>query len=385
MRGADLYALFTGDIPEASAGIDRGVQIGVSWFAAGKFVSSFALLFGIGAGLMVARALAAGQPPGRLLARRYAWLLLFGLAHMILLFPGDILLGYGVTGLVLLAFVKVKPRAALWWSGALLGVVTAVTLLFTWLATRIDPAATPAADDPFTAGLEEFLATLGEKAVAAFTTGSYLDVIMVNAGQALILQSGNLLAVPWLLGVFLLGFAVARAGIVKDLPAHRTLLRWAAILGLTAGIPLNAALGLFDPLALLAGSYTGEGMSGGLPFLVILGQVLGAPVLAVGYLATLALWTLRRGPVGPLAAVGRMALTAYLLQSLLALIVFAGFGLYDRLTSGQAMLVVLGIWTVLLVVCPLWLRRFRFGPAEWLWRSLTYGRRQPWRRSSDAA
>jgi uncharacterized protein len=70
-----------------------------------------------------------------------------------------------------------------------------------------------------------------------------------------------------------------------------------------------------------------------------------------------------------------MALTAYLLQSLLALVVFAGLGLYDRLGSAQAMGVVAGIWAVLLVVCPLWMRAFRFGPVEWLWRTWTYGRR----------
>jgi hypothetical protein len=65
--------------------------------------------------------------------------------------------------------------------------------------------------------------------------------------------------------------------------------------------------------------------------------------------------------------------------SLLALVVFAGIGLYDRLGSAQALLVVAGIWTALLVACPAWMRRFRFGPVEWLWRSLTYGQRQPLR------
>jgi uncharacterized protein len=103
---------------------------------------------------------------------------------------------------------------------------------------------------------------------------------------------------------------------------------------------------------------------------------MGEPVLAVGYLCALALVCLRRGPIYPLAAVGRMALTAYLLQSALALAVFGGLHYYDRLSSTAVALVAVGIWAVLLVVCPLWLRRFALGPAEWLWRSLTYGRVQ---------
>lgn len=115
----------------------------------------------------------------------------------------------------------------------------------------------------------------------------------------------------------------------------------------------------------------------------MIAQIVGAPVLAVGYLSLLTLISLRFAPrlglLRPLAATGRMALSAYLLQSVLALIVFAGLGRYDRMTATSAMGVVAGIWLVVLVVCPLWLRWFRFGPVEWLWRSWTYRRWQPLR------
>jgi uncharacterized protein len=90
-------------------------------------------------------------------------------------------------------------------------------------------------------------------------------------------------------------------------------------------------------------------------------------------------YCVRRGAIQPLAAVGRMALTAYLLQSGLALAIIVHFRLYDRLSTVSALLLVAAIWCVLLVACPLWLRRYRFGPAEWLWRSLSYGRLQPMR------
>jgi uncharacterized protein len=89
-----------------------------------------------------------------------------------------------------------------------------------------------------------------------------------------------------------------------------------------------------------------------------------------------------KGRVGTaLAAVGRMALTNYLLQSLLCTSIFYGFGLglYGSVDRIGQLGIVLGVWVVLLLISPLWLRHFRFGPAEWVWRSISYGRRQPFR------
>jgi uncharacterized protein len=112
------------------------------------------------------------------------------------------------------------------------------------------------------------------------------------------------------------------------------------------------------------------------------GQLAGAPLLAIGYLCALSLLFADRAPPGALVATGRMALTAYLLQSVLALGTFGGLRLYDRLSSTSVLLVVGAIWALLLWLCPLWLRHFRMGPAEWLWRSLTYGP-QPLRRAHN--
>ena len=154
-------------------------------------------------------------------------------------------------------------------------------------------------------------------------------------------------------------------------------LRRGAWIGLGAGLPANLGLGFFGTLA-------GFGARPELdsPWLTLwadFGQTLGGPLLAVGYLCALSLRFIDQGTPS-LAAVGRMALTAYLMQSALALVAFGALRLYDRLSSTSALLVVAVIWTVLLVMCPWWLRRFQLGPAEWLWRSLTYGRLQPLRR-----
>jgi uncharacterized protein len=108
----------------------------------------------------------------------------------------------------------------------------------------------------------------------------------------------------------------------------------------------------------------------------------GAVLASIGYAAAIVLMV-RRGALGPLrralGAVGRMALTNYLMQSVITSALFLGWGLgfAGRLDYAGQLLAVAAIWALQLVVSPMWLSRFRFGPAEWLWRSLTYGQRQP--------
>lgn len=354
MRGAGIYAAFAGgDVPEVSRA-DGVVGFLTGWLAAGKFLSSFAIMFGLGAAMIAGKLWSAGRSPRRLLARRYVFLLLLGLLHMVLLFPGDILFAYGLAGLVLLAFVGVRGRTAQWWAGGILGVLLVLGVVFTALMGAL-PEAPP--DDPATETMASFFSERTEIAPTAHQEGSYLDVVSANAWEALFIQLSQLIVLPWVVALFLFGFAVGRTGIVQDLPVYRDRLRRVVRVALPLGLLLNLQPGAAaDPIVLLSTA----------------AQIIGAPVLAVGYLGAVALLSLRIGVFEPLAAVGRMALTAYLLQSVLAIVVFAGFGLYRQLGTAQAMLVVLGVWGVLLVVCPLRLRRFEFGPVEWVWRAWTY-------------
>jgi uncharacterized protein len=374
MRGADLLRGIGGELPELSPA-DGVVGFVTGWLAAGKFLSSFAIMFGLGAALIAGKLWRAGRSPRRLLARRYAFLLVLGLLHMFLLFPGDILFIYGVAGMLLLAFVGVRARTALWWAGGILATLLVLGLGFSALMGLLPE---PPADDPVTVAMEDFFAEREAAAVAAHREGGYGDVVVANAWEVLFVQTASLILVPWVLALFLIGFAVGQSGIVRDLGAHRARLRTAMAICLPLGLVLNLPTGFLGPMALGAGFQPGVEFSW-VVFLSTGAQIVGAPILAAGYLSAVALASARFGVFRPLAAVGRMALTAYLLQSVLALVVFAGFGLYDRLGTAQAMLVVAGIWAVLLVLCPLWLRSFRFGPVEWLWRTWTYGARQPLR------
>lgn len=375
MRTSSFYSAFVGEPAASTTATDAVVQFGMGWLAAGKFLSMFALLFGIGAAIIAERAVRAGRSPRRLLARRYGLLVLLGLAHMVLLFPGDILFLYGLTGLALLAFVGVRSRTALRWG---VGLVTVMALLFGALTGLAAFAPELPEDDPAVAAQQAFFADLEEQAVSAHTEGSYRDVVVANAIESALLQSGQLVLLPWVLGLFLLGFAVGKAGVLGDLAAQRPLLRRVAGWGLGLGLPVNLLLGPVGPL--WGGATLQQGVENPeLLVVVAVVQLLGAPLLASGYLAGAALLALRFGAPRRLAAVGRMALSAYLAQSVLALIVFAGFGLYGTLGSAEALAVVVAIWALLLLICPWWLRRFRYGPVEWLWRSATYGARQPLR------
>lgn len=370
-RGPGFYDLVLGTALEPT-GVDATVSFLVGWLASGKFISSFALLFGLGAAMIAGRAMARGVPPRPLLARRYGWLLLFGLAHMALLFPGDVLFLYGVSGLVLLAFVGVGPRAAVGWAAGLIVAGTLVLLAVTALGT-----VEVGADDPFTAGFEEMIADRRDAAVAAFTDGGPLDRVGVRIFESLLIQSSQLLLLPWTLALFLLGFAIWRSGVLLDTSRRVAALRRAAVVGVPLGLVLNVPLGLVGPLG--ATSATGTG-GAGMMVLATAAQLLGAPVLAVGYLATLALLCERPkvlAALTPLRDAGRMALTGYLLQSALAAVVFGWLRLYGELSASIALVVVVGIWGVVLAVSALTMRRFERGPVETLWRRGTYGR---WRR-----
>lgn len=376
MRGPDWLVLMGGgSAPEAGL-TDNLVQFVVGWLATGKFISSLAILFGVGAALIAARALRAGESPRPLLARRYAWLMVFGIGHM-LLYPGDILFLYGLTGLALLAFVMLPLRAILSWSAAILAAFTALGLRY-WAAddSRYDDEA---AADSLDSSIDEVRA----ETVAAFATGSWGDMLAAHVSQSLLLQSAQLFVLPWVLALFLFGFAITRAGILGSLGAHRALLRRGAFMGLAVGLPANIVLGFAGPLSGFSGPAETEPIW--MTRWTVLAQLMGAPVLAVGYLCAVSLLCVRGGANWPLVAVGRMALTAYLLQSALALAVFGGLRLYDQLSSTSALLLVAGIWAVVLVICPLWLRWFQLGPAEWLWRSLTYGRAQAMRTQRDVS
>jgi uncharacterized protein len=177
-------------------------------------------------------------------------------------------------------------------------------------------------------------------------------------------------------GIMLLGMALFKLGVLTG-KSSRRIYGILLALGLAVGLPVTL-LGFYANVVT-------EWQNGWLRWLSVQIVFWFGILMSLGWVSIVMLIGDRRGwsfLTRPLAAVGRMALTSYLLQSLICTFIFYGhgLGLYGRVErTGQAA-VVAGVWLLLLVVAPLWLRRFRYGPAEWAWRSLAYGAGQPLRR-----
>jgi uncharacterized protein len=339
-----------------------------------KFMAIFSMLFGAGIVLTAERQQAAGRAPLPFHLRRMGVLLLFGVLHAYLLFPGDILYTYALVGLAVYLFRRLGPGVLLLLGLVVLGVgsgmkFSSYTSMSSW---------SPEERAELTRELRPPPDKVAEE-VAAYRSG-WEGEFRLRCRAAWWVQTEEFFSfLAWRTGgLMLLGMALYKAGVLTGSRPRRTYRALAAVavavgLPVTAyGIHRNEASGWDPGYVLYAGSQYNYWAS----LLVALGWV-GVVVLAsrsarLGFLN------------GALAAVGRMALTNYLMQSLICTTIFHGHGLgmFGRVERVGQLGIVVGVWAVQLLLSPLWLRYFRFGPAEWLWRSLTYGKVQPMLRTS---
>ncbi|MHA7815037.1 MAG: DUF418 domain-containing protein [Pseudohaliea sp.] len=344
----------------------------------------FSLLFGAGLLLFTT---GDGAKGAAVHYRRMGWLLVFGLVDAyLLLWFGDILVCYAICGALLYPLRNARTRTLL-----VLALLVALlsTVLYSVLHLMLqfardahealaaggDPATLPPEFESAAAGWREFSAPylVGAEAVQEELSqrrGSYASAFAWNLPQVnSILFFVNPVFLLWdALMMMLLGMALYRLGILRG-EASRQTLRRLMLGGFALGLAVNGwevaravggGLALMDTFAQLQWSYHA-----------------GRLGMTLGYLGLVA-WLLQRGwlnaPARRLAAVGRMALSNYLLHSLVALFLFtgAGLGLVGHLGRAQLYLVVLALWTLQLWLSPWWLARHRFGPLEYLWRRLTY-------------
>jgi len=298
--------------------------------------------------------------------RRLAGLLLLGVAHVTLLWAGDILAIYAPLGSLLLLFERRADRTLLRWAGALL-LVAVVAIGF--LVTVLVGAALTQADAE--------LRWEGSEALAIAREGSFPELVRQRWSEYSGVLSGLIFQGPVALAMFLVGMWAARRGVLHDPAAERPLLRRVLVIGLLGGLVGSFACATLQAAADSATSAT---------YLASLGLlVIAGPAQALAYVAGIALLLLRgeewRRRLAPLARVGRLALSNYILQSLIASSIFYGYGLGLYGGAGSALLIALSvaIFALQVALSGWWLRHLRFGPLEWLLRSLTYWRRQPMR------
>lgn len=370
-RASDVLDGYPGGYEQDLGIFGRVFFVAVEFLASGKFITALAFLLGLGLALQYRKGLSSGrtvQAARRFLLKRLAVLALFGAAHTLLVWSGDVLLFYASLALPFsLLFVHRRPKTLVIWAACILGALTLLGLGIT-TASLISSLGESTPERPSVAPAPAFHSELARSAEEAYGEGSYLDQIRQRVRE----YSTNL-ALSYLgsgtqvLAMLMLGAAVVNAGWVGDRGGLGRRARRAALFGLTAGVPLNLLYALsfeFGPQEEMWYFYLTE-----------TAWYVGAPIMALGWMGLVAL-LFSRSPAGfvRLSAVGRMALTNYLAQSIILTSLFYGFGLYGRASVGFAVGAMFALWALELFWSRPWLARFRFGPAEWLWRRLTYGR-----------
>jgi uncharacterized protein len=370
LSGHDFAWLARGPTP-ALAHADPVTSFLIVAFIEGKFYSLFSMLFGIGFAVILRRCQERDVDPARYLRRRYLWLLLIGLVHTFLIWYGDILVLYGLLGLVLIVFRKVSIKSLLFWS---IGCLLAPIVLYG--GAYLVPSAPPAGGGGFPPALAH--------AVEAFRAGNYAQVVVGNAAftGANAFRRLVLMFYPRVFGMFLLGVAFGRLGVFEHPQDHSRLLKRLMVLGACVGLPLGVLFAVLDP-------HRGFLPLTSLGWLRTALDSIGTPMLTLLYAA--AITTAYRNKLGAvllksLAPVGQMALSNYLLQSVCGIAVFYGMagGLYMTLSLTAAELAALTFFALQILSSRLWMQHFAFGPVEWLWRQLTYGIRLPIRRLPTA-
>ena len=361
--------LSTSGIDPHWQGVDRWADAFVYIFVQGKFFTLFSLLFGAGFAVMAQRAEVAGRDFTRFYLRRSLGLLGIGLVHALLLWSGDILVVYALLSFLLLAF-REAPRAWLPVMGVLAYLAAVGLMLLLGALMLLVP-------DEVTAAQATHAQAAIEAQRQAYGHGTYGQAVLQRLrdfGASL----GALLVVgPQVLGMFLIGSWFARSGAIAHPDAHQRLFTWLRRGALPLGLALMLACTWYQPW-LAPGRFDLRSAA------VYGGSALAGLLMCLGYLAWGVRWS---HALRWLAPAGRMALSNYLGQSLVCTLLFYGYGLgwFEQMGRAWQLLFAVALFAAQVALSRAWLRHFRFGPMEWLWRAITYWRWPPLRRDAAGA
>lgn len=363
------FSLFTFLKPEAvqsmpSHGIDLITKYFIYIFVDGKFYTIFSLLFGIGFSIILENNFKRGANALAVFYRRMLYLLLIGFLHLMLIWSGDILMLYAAVGMLLPLYRNLKDRTILIWAISLLVLPVLVDFIcqFTgiylsaklveWQGLYCDRYGIT--DDNFAYWLRD-----------ARNYGDVIKFLIQGAFERMSeFVDGNRYFKVW--GLFLLGYIIGRNKYFTHPEDFRNFLKKAAIIGICIGLPLS----VFYAWSAIEGKPWGLGAHSAL----YLGSVY---ITAFGYVALfslLYLWSRNGNLWKILASPGRMALTCYIGQSVLGMIIFYGIGFGYGADTGlfATEWIALGVFIFEIFCSWFWLKVFRFGPLEWIWRCLTY-------------
>ena len=353
--------------------------------ADGKMRALFTMLFGASMVLIASRAEAgSGLGPVQTHYRRLFWMFVIGMIHAYFFFLGDILVTYALAGALVFPLRRLDPRLLIGLGGAVLAA------LFVWhwsdagqlnalMAAASAPGADEAARAAWAQASQGFVAPPGfsEQETALFR-GGFLEALEARARVAFLLQvTIPFDAGPEAVGQMLIGMGLFQLGFFS--------LGWstrAYLLLIVVGYAIAAPFAALQTWMIQAAGFeplrTHE---------LMVWQSITRPFIALAHASVLLLIVragLLRGLVSRLEAAGRMAFTNYLMTSVITSLVFCGYGLglYGHLSRAEQLWVVAGVWALILLWSRPWLARFRYGPLEWIWRSLVQWKRQPFRKAT---
>ncbi|WP_253701803.1 DUF418 domain-containing protein [Bacillus sp. FJAT-27445] len=344
-------------------GLDRKVYILIDVFAQASFYPLFSMLFGYGLMMMRERTIGRGSNFKVVAARRLVFLLAVGMIHAFLIWPGDILITYACIGFIALFFLRLSGRA-LFATAIVMYIIPNLLLgLLLLAADMLGPVGE----------FSRFNYTDSQHALTVYGNGSFQEITEMRMYEWKFGNNSETFPIKLfsILPLFLLGAAVAK-------------LKWLAEPKLHVRKLKAAAFGFLVPaLAIKTLPYYGwEGYSA-----EFFQDIFGGPLLAIGYAGIVALAVEKFGvAAGPLAIVGRMSMTNYLFQSFLSTFIFYGYGagLYGNVTVALGTLLVFAVFLFQLFASTVWLKKFKYGPVEWMWRSFTYFTRQKMRREETS-
>jgi uncharacterized protein len=353
-------------------------------FIDGKMRGLFALLFGASMMLIIERAQAKDENGQKVHFRRMVWLALFGLIHYFFIWFGDILFTYALTGCIAYIFCSWPPRRLIKWALVIAGIGLLIWgAQFGGLQVLQIIANAPGASADMVKTFQEAMADPGfDFNIAKELTvhrGSYSDIVAYKLEQWFVPFSQFLQTLPEILSLMMIGMAMKKNGFITgemDSVVYRKWALWLVMPGLvlTTMIAVTVVQAGYDKIDALAAFMAWSIVP---RFMMVIGYA-ALLILLIGQFKESAL-------IARVAATGQAAFSNYLGTSIVMTTIFYGYGLglFGYVGRAHLWLFVIGAWMVMLLWAQPWLKRFRYGPLEWLWRSLARFKIQPMRRSLE--
>ncbi|WP_252502432.1 DUF418 domain-containing protein [Sporosarcina sp. Marseille-Q4943] len=338
----------------------------INLFVEASFYPIFAMMFGYGLNMQYEKAIANGKSYVPMMARRMAILMGIGLIHALFIWSGDVLFAYALMGFIMLAVVRVPKK---WLLSIALIVYLLPTVLFIvgiYILTKLDP-------NQLMEGFVDIQQI--ELAITAYAHGTYGEALIFRMSEWLIIGLTNsFLGIFMVLPLIMLGAAFSKWNLFERAAEMKGRIAVVGIITLAAGIFIKSW----------------PYIDGYEFYNRLIQQLIGGPILAIGYACVIILLCtlpIFRTIFRPIGKAGRLSLTTYLMQSIIATLLFYGygFGLYGKVDLETGTMIAVGIFAIQVIFAELWLLKFRMGPFEWLWRKGTYGENMPKKEEKEQA